>query len=172
MLPLQFVSLSYLCFWNPLCKCHEFCVRDAAMTKQKKIICTCKLNNSMTQTMNPLTFNFRDFSYFSLSLWPFNALLAAKKTYLKSFWLIGSFQKANHVTVLSCLTSFQLQYTWPNKEWAHTSNPFTNINYTSKVMGKFPAYLSPGMGHSGIGAPFPIFIVISLGLMRRFSFPI
>ena len=33
-------------------------------------------------------------------------------------------------------------------------------------------YLSPGIGHSGTGAPFPIFIVISLGRMRRFSFPI
>jgi hypothetical protein len=34
------------------------------------------------------------------------------------------------------------------------------------------SYFSPGMGHSGIGAPFPILIVMSLGLMRRLSFPI
>ena len=67
----------------------------------------------MFHKTNFLTFSFRAFSYFSLSLCPFSELLAAKKTYLKSFWLIGSFQKANHVTVLSCLTSFQLQNTLP-----------------------------------------------------------
>lgn len=54
------------------------------------------------------TFNFLAFSYFSLSLCPFKELLAAKNTYLNSFGLIGSFQKASHVTVLSCFISFQL----------------------------------------------------------------
>lgn len=54
------------------------------------------------------TFSFLAFSYFSLSLCPFKELLAAKNTYLNSFGLIGSFQKASHVTVLSCFTSFQL----------------------------------------------------------------
>lgn len=54
------------------------------------------------------TFNFLDFSYFSLSLCPFKELLAAKNTYLNSFGLIGSFQNANQVTVLSCLISFHL----------------------------------------------------------------
>jgi hypothetical protein len=33
-------------------------------------------------------------------------------------------------------------------------------------------YLSLGIGHSGTGAPLPIFIVISLGRMRLFNFPI
>lgn len=56
------------------------------------------------------TFKSLAFSYFSLSLCPFKVLLAARKTYLNSFGLIGSFQNANHVTVLSCLISFQLQY--------------------------------------------------------------
>lgn len=32
--------------------------------------------------------------------------------------------------------------------------------------------LSPGIGHSGIGASLPILIVISLGRIRFFSFPI
>ena len=32
--------------------------------------------------------------------------------------------------------------------------------------------LSPGIGHSGIGASFPILIVMSLGWMRLFNFPI
>ena len=54
------------------------------------------------------TFSILAFSYFSLSLCPFKELLAARNTYLNSLGLIGSFQKANHVTVLSCLISFHL----------------------------------------------------------------
>lgn len=79
----------------------------------------------------PITFNFLDFSYFSLSLCPFSELLAARKTYLKSFGLIGSFQKANHVTVLSCLTSFQLQDTWIIKHCCMLL--FVNIVYTQQI---------------------------------------
>jgi hypothetical protein len=33
-------------------------------------------------------------------------------------------------------------------------------------------YLSPGIGQTGTGAPSPMFIVMSLGPMRRFSLPI
>lgn len=39
-----------------------------------------------------ITFKSLAFSYFSLSLCPFKVLLAARNTYLNSFWLMGSFQ--------------------------------------------------------------------------------
>ena len=52
------------------------------------------------------TLSLRAFSYLAKSLSDLKVELAASQTYLKSFWLIGSFQKASHVTVLSCRTSF------------------------------------------------------------------
>ena len=169
MLPQQFASSSHLCFWNLLYNSHEFFVCDPANGTQENYmyVSTCILKTSIYTNWTSPTFNFLDFSYFSLSLCPFSELLAARKTYLKSFWLIGSFQKANHVTVLSCLTSFQLQDTWTIKHCLHAI--CKHSLYTTD-QGKW--YLSPGIGHSGTGAPFPIFIVISLGRMRRFSFPI
>lgn len=133
------------------------------------------------------------FSYFSLSLWPFSELLAARNTYLNSFWFIGSFQKANHVTVLSCLTSFHLLKTqnltkkWKWNSWEilkqfryvscgfleTQSHLFCNIfTLTYFWWCEEESNLSPGIGHSGIGAPFPILIVMSLGRMRLFNFPI
>lgn len=52
------------------------------------------------------TLSLRAFSYLAKSLSDLNVELAASHTYLKSFWLMGSFQKASQVTVLSCRTSF------------------------------------------------------------------
>jgi hypothetical protein len=54
------------------------------------------------------TFNILAFSYFSLSLCPFQELLAARDTFLNLFGLIGSRHLANQVTVSSCVISAQL----------------------------------------------------------------
>ena len=132
MLPQQFASWSHLCFWNLLYNSHEFFVCDPANGTQENYmyVSTCRLKTSIYTNWTAPTFNFLDFSYFSLSLCPFSELLAARKTYLKSFWLIGSFQKANHVTVLSCLTSFQLQDTWTIKPACML---FANTVYTQQI---------------------------------------
>jgi len=110
MLPQQFASWSHLCFRNLLYNSHEFFVCDPANDMQENYM-NVQTQNLHIYKLNFPTFNFLDFSYFSLSLCPFSELLAARKTYSKSFWLMGSFQKANHVAVLSCSTFFQLQHT-------------------------------------------------------------
>ena len=49
-----------------------------------------------------LTLSLRAFSYLAKSLSDLKVELAASHTYLKSLELIGSFQNASQVTVLSC----------------------------------------------------------------------
>lgn len=73
-----------------------------------------------TQQQFQYTLSLRAFSYLAKSLSDLNVELAASQTYLKSFWLMGSFQKANHVTVLSWRTSF---HCWPGYGCSGVGSP-------------------------------------------------
>jgi hypothetical protein len=73
---------------------HEFVGYSLSLVEAKSSeekIMYVQTQNCHICKLNLPTFNFIDFSYFSLALCPFSELLATMKTYFESFWLTGSF---------------------------------------------------------------------------------